>query len=132
MAGRAPRTRKPADQLRRRNAPETWTVLPPEGCLLPVPKWPAGRASADESALWRDLWSSPIAAWWHEQRVTPNVVARYVRLSLAKPEHAAVGQIERELGLTPAAMLRLRLVVEPAEEEAERPASPYGHLRVPS
>jgi hypothetical protein len=39
------------------------------------------------------------------------VIARYVSLSVSKPEHATVGRLESELGLTPAAMLRMRLVV---------------------
>jgi hypothetical protein len=97
--------------------------------LTAAPKWPAGKASADESALWKDLWTAPIAAWWHDQRVAANVVARYVRLSLSKPEHATVGQLERELGLTPASMLRMRLVVEHPEPEAEQGEDPYKHLR---
>ena len=103
--------------------------MPPEGCSFAAPKWPDGKASAAESARWRDLWSLPIAAWWHDQRVASNVVARYVRLSLSKPEHATVGQLERELGLTPASMLRLRLVVEHPEVEPARAESPYRHLR---
>lgn len=65
----------------------------------------------------------------HEQHIAATVVARYVRLSLAKPEHATVGQLERELGLTPAAMLRMRLVVETPEEQPAQLPAPYAHLR---
>ena len=54
---------------------------------------------------------------------------RYVRLSLRKPEHATVGQLERELGLTPNAMLRMRLVVEVPEPETKPTTDPYRHLR---
>jgi hypothetical protein len=104
-------------------------MLPAAGCSLPVPKWPAGVAAKDEAELWRRLWVTPVAAWWHEQQTPVTVVARYVRLSLAKPEHATVGQLERELGLTPAAMLRMRLMVEPPEEAPERRPDPYAHLR---
>jgi hypothetical protein len=57
------------------------------------------------------------------------VVARYVRLAMERPEHATVGQLERELGLTPAAMLRMRLVVERPEPEPEPADDPYKHLR---
>jgi phage terminase small subunit len=35
-----------------------------------------------------------------------------------------------ELGLTPAALQRLRLIVEAPEEEAEARPDPYAHLRV--
>jgi hypothetical protein len=126
---RLPKQAKPSEQLRRRNRPESWVVLPAAGCKRPVPKWPAGAAAKDEAELWKRLWVSPVAAWWHEQQTPPTVVARYVRLSLAKPEHATVGQLERELGLTPAAMLRMRLMVEPPEEEAAPGPDPYAHLR---
>lgn len=129
MAGRVPKTRKPEGQLRRRNAPEQWTALPAEGCNLKPPAWPVGKPSPSEKGLWADLWALPIAAWWHEQRIAPTVVARYVTLSLAKPEHAAVATLERELGLTPAAMLRMRLVVEEPETVEEPQASPYEHLK---
>src|SRR5215211_3463413 len=120
-----PARRKPAEQLRRRNRPEEWVVLPAGGCSQAAPKWPTGQPAKDEAELWR----LPIGAWWHEQQLEPSVVARYVRLSLEKPEHATVGQLERELGLTPASMLRLRLVVEVPEPEARPSADPYKHLK---
>jgi hypothetical protein len=125
-----PARRKPLEQLRRRNRPEEWVVLPSAGCSTPAPTWPAGKPSLSETGLWKRLWKLPIAAWWHEQRIEPFLVARYVRLSLKKPEHATVGQLERELGLTPASMLRLRLVVEVPEPETKPTADPYRHLRV--
>jgi hypothetical protein len=126
---RVPKPRKPAEQLRRRNRPEDWTVLPAEGCSTAAPAWPDGTASADEKKLWTTLWKLPIAAWWHEQRIPVTVVARYVALRLAKPEHATVGKLETELGLTPAAMLRMRLVVEENEKVEPVGDDPYGHLR---
>jgi hypothetical protein len=127
---RLPKPRKPDEQLRRRNRPEEWTVLPGEGCKLPVPKWPAGKATSAESALWKRLWKLPVAAHWHEQKIEPTIVAAYVRLSTTKPEHASVLKLMSELGLTPAAMLRLRLVVEVPEPETKPTADPYRHLRV--
>lgn len=129
MAGRMPKTRKAPSSLRRRNPPETWTVLPAEGCKVKPPPWPMGQPSIAEKALWVALWALPIAAWWHEQRIALTVVGRYVTLSIAKPEHATVGQLERELGLTPAAMLRMRLVVEETEAEPVALPDPYAHLR---
>jgi hypothetical protein len=127
---RLPKPRKPDEQLRRRNRPEEWTVLPSEGCKLPVPRWPAGKPSAAESALWRRLWRLPVAAWWHEQQVDPGIVAAYVRLASSKPEHASTLKLMSELGLTPAAMLRLRLVVEVPDPKTKPTADPYTHLRV--
>jgi hypothetical protein len=121
-----PRTRKPPEQLRRRNPPEQWTSLPAEGCKLAVPKWPG---SEKAPSLWARLWKLPIAAYWHELRLEPSVVARYVTLAAAKPESPAVSRLEAELGLTPASMLRMRLTVEHPEPDEKAAADPYQHLR---
>jgi hypothetical protein len=104
-------------------------VLPAAGCKSPVPKWPSSKATADEAALWLRLWVLPVAAYWHATRIEPSVVARYVRLALEMPAHASVSRLETDLGLTPAALLRMRLVVEEPEPEAEPATDPYKHLR---
>src|SRR5712691_6331606 len=105
-------------------------MLPARGSKLPAPKWPTGTASKAEAELWRRLWASPIACWWREQMTEPTVVARYVRLAVSKPALATLSRLESDLGLSPAAMLRLRLMIEPPEVE-EKPASdPYSHLRI--
>jgi hypothetical protein len=83
--------------------------LPAEGCKLKLPAWPIGKPLPEEQKLWADLWALPIAAYWHETRIAPT--------------------LERELGLTPAAMLRMRLVVEEPEPVDEPRESPYAHLR---
>lgn len=120
---------KAPGQLRKRNRAELCTVLPPEGCSTAPPSWPNGTATKDEADLWGRLWKLPIAAWWHEQQIEPYVVARYVRLAIEKPQHASVSTLETALGLTPAAMLRMRLVVEPEEGTPNAGPSPYQHLR---
>jgi hypothetical protein len=76
------------------------------------------------------LWTLPVAAWWHEQQLEPSIVARYVILAISKPEHASVTQLENALGLTPAAMLRMRLIVEQPEPQAKPASDPYRHLKV--
>jgi len=119
--------RKPPEQLRRRNAPEQWLLLPADGCTVAAPSWPIGKASTAELGLWRRLWALPVAAWWHEQRIDPFVVARYVRVGLAHPEHASLGRLEAELALTPAAMARLRVVVD-AQETPPPKTSRYRHI----
>lgn len=129
MGTKLPRGRKPPEQLRRRNAPETWTVLPPEGCSLPAPAWPGEEPSPEEAALWARLWASPVACWWHDQAVEPSVVSRYVELRFAKPALAVLSRIEGELGLTPASLMRLRLLVEHPEPEPDPGVDPYAHLR---
>ena len=78
--------------------------------------------------MWVRLWALPVACYWRETHTDPFVVARYARLALATPAHAAVSRLETELGLTPAALLRMRLVVETPEEEAAEAADPYAHL----
>jgi len=72
----------------------------------------------------------PVACWWHEQRIEPTVVARYVSLAISKPALATLSRLESDLGLTPAGMLRMRLVVEHPEPEAKATVDPYRHLRV--
>lgn len=127
---RLPRNSKPRDQLRRRNKPEDWTILPPSGPSGRPPKWPVelGEPDEHEYRLWSKLWHLPIAHWWKEQRLEPFIVARYVRLALTKPESPAVAKAENDLGLTPASLLRMRLVVEHPEPEPEQEEDPYAHL----
>jgi hypothetical protein len=122
--------RKPPENLRRRNAPEVWIGLPAEGCKVASPTWPLGKPSTAEAALWKRLWALPVAAWWHEQRIDPFVVARYVHVGLDKPEHAALGRLESELGLTPAGMVKLRLVVERPEAPGPPKKDRYAHISV--
>ena len=130
MATRLPKPRKPPETLRRRNAPESWTSLPAAGCSLAAPKWPFAKPSKEEVDRWARLWALPIAEWWHEQRIEPTIVATYVRLATTKPEHASCLKLMTELGLTPASLQRLRLIVEAPEEEAKPTADPCRHLRV--
>jgi hypothetical protein len=129
MPARIPKPKKPAEQLRRSSQPEQWTLLPADGCGLPIPKWPDGRPTAAEAELWRRLWSLPVAEWWHAQRLEPSIVARYVSLRFTKPALAVLSRLEGELGLTPASLLRMRLMVEPPEQEAGPREDHYAHLR---
>jgi len=85
-----------------------------------------------ETALWRDLWATPQACQWELLGWTRDV-ATYVRhkilgelgdLNSAKEAR----QWSDRLGLNPAAMLRLRWTIGPAEAEpaVEGPSSPGG------
>lgn len=119
-----PASKKPPERLRRRNAPEQWTVLPAGGTTGPAPTWPIGKASAEEVTLWKRLWALPVASWWREQAIEPTIVARYVRMIVENPKLTAAGRLEEALGLTPLGMVRLRLTVEqPEVAKAER--DPY-------
>jgi len=113
------------DELPRRGEHGEITVLPPDGCTRTAPAWPDGKPSVRESAIWKHLWGLPVAAWWWEQRTSPEVIARYVALRVNRPEHAATSQLERELGLTPASMKRAGLVVGVVPIEEPLADNPY-------
>lgn len=121
MPGPAP---KPADQVRRRNAPAANTVkLPPEGRSGDAPAWPL---AGDTPATWDALWHTPQAAAWERLGWT-RVVARYVHiLTLCENPEAMTAallaearQMEDRLGLTPMSMLRLRWEIA-ADEVGEK------------
>ena len=119
MAGRVPKAGKPREALRRRNRPEEWVALPPE-CTLKPPAWPLDSRPPLRRIFGRGCGRCRLLRSGGSRRVEPSIVARYVRLALSKPEHASVGRLETELGLTPAALARLRLFVEAPEPEPER------------
>lgn len=112
-----------------------FTALPAGGPGRPAPKWPDGKPSPDEARLWADLWARPIAWWWWEQRIPPVVVARYVRQTVLDRDEPklklglALSRLERDLGLTPEALEKLRLTVEPSESKKPRRKSAYAHLK---
>lgn len=94
------------------------TVLPADGCSLPVPSMPAGRTWSDvEQARWGELWSSPQATQWDESvRGTVALLVSYEsRLLCAEGGTAWVAQEARyaaeALGLTPRAMATLGWVL---------------------
>jgi hypothetical protein len=114
---------KPAHIRRRRNQAPSDAVLPRRTSRKP-PAWPYGAPGAAEAALWESLWRRPIATLWHDQGIEPTIVGRYVRLALVEPMTpslaAQVGSLETALGLTPQAMVRLRLRVD---DERTRPVA---------
>ena len=115
-------------ELQRRGEHGEITVLPAGGCRKRAPAWPIGEPTDDELSTWRSLWRLPVAAWWWEVQVSPLVVARYVTLRISKPEHAATGQLERELALTPASMARAKLVIGRPKPKQKATDSPYKDL----
>jgi hypothetical protein len=130
MATRLPKPRKPPETLRRRNAPEQWTVLPAVGCDLDVPPWPFVKPSKAELELWARLWALPVAVYWWDQHIEPTI-----RGLLRQARHDAPGTcsclaLMKELGLTPAALQRLRLIVEAPEPVEVEGEDPYRHLQV--
>ena len=126
MAGKLPRPSKPREQLRRRNAPEQWTILPAAGCSLLRPEV-AGRSAVEAGGGSLGSSMAGAAGGVLAQAIEPDVVARYVSLRYAKPELAALSRMEAELGLTPAALARLRLTVE-----EPTPAGPPRSVRSPA
>jgi hypothetical protein len=121
--------RRPQERITRRDRRADWVILPSEGSRARPPAWPDGTPSEQELEHWRHLWSLPVAVWWREQRISPLIVAQYVRLRIDSPALAVTNQLARELGLTPGSMVHLRLVVEEPESEPESLPDPYAHLR---
>jgi hypothetical protein len=124
-----PPPKHPEDRVRRNRPPEL-RPLPPT-CDIDAPAWPSGpRASKAKSEVWGELWSLPIANWWHQQCISPRIVQRYViaHLEAIRGDHGAASQaarLERDLGLTPEALSKLRL-----EVVADAPATPRRTERI--
>lgn len=87
--------------------------LPAEGCELPAPDMPAGRAwTQNQRARWVELWSSPQATQWDETaRGTVASLVIYESAIMAGKASAWQAQEARyaaeALGLTPRALASL-------------------------
>lgn len=134
-----PRNPKAPQDRVRRNKPEQWTVLPAEGCDKSAPEWPFPRKPTKaEAAYWEHVWKQPIAWWWHEQQVSPYVIARYVKTFCKDASDVtlklgpAVSRMERDLGLHLEGLAKLRLIVAEEGEEVRDQAGKgrFKHLRV--
>ena len=101
-----------ADYRGRRPASRATNVLPTGTSRLKPPPWPLGDPNPMELDLWVDLWRRPVAALWRSLFVPPLVVARYVRVVVANPASGSLAQMESGLGLTPAALGRLKVTFE--------------------
>lgn len=93
----------------------------------------------EEARIWRDLWRTPQAVEWERLRWNREV-ARYVR-HVVKGEGGSLEdsrearQLADRIGLTPAAMLRLRWAVTaefgaPAPGRRSKKNQRYAHLKV--
>ena len=119
---------KPAGQRRRRNLPTVPTErLPADGRSGPVPPWPLSAPADDELSLWESLWQSPQATVWERTGVA-RTVARYVRTVTRAESPEATGAIlsearrlEESLGLSPAALLRLRWEIVDGPDQIDGP-----------
>lgn len=94
------------------------TYLPPDGCEDEPPPMPPGRGwSEAEEAHWRELWSTPAAHAWDDgvfPAVAALVVATSTILGSGRVSAQLIGEqraLMNDLGLTPAAMDRLRWVI---------------------
>jgi len=94
------------------------TVLPAEGCTLPIPTIPAGRDWSEvETERWDELWQSPQATQWDDSatgQVAMLIV--YEQAIFGNTGSAWMAQEARHisdaLGLTPKAMVALGWTVE--------------------
>ncbi len=132
---------KPNAGPSRRGLLATDRILPLEGRQGPPPKWPsAHKPSPAERALWRRLWSLPQACAWEAIPGTAEIVSRYCRTSClaarlldeGKVHAALLAQLramEMDLGLTAAAMARLRWTIEPQAYIEARQVDPHPVVR---
>lgn len=143
-------TPKSPETRARRNKTVAMTRLPKSGRTGRTPKWPlpkpakADALSRHTDTVWHELWTTPQAVQWERMGAgTLREVAAYARFRAmadygdldAQRESRLLGD---RLGLTPAAMLRLRWEVVdddvvPAAGAATgagaRTSQRYGNLR---
>ena len=114
-----------------------YRLLPSEGFTGRVPAFPLPQPSARERAVWKELWRTPQAAMWNEERWRMHTVGLYCRWSVraeaVTASAAVVGQVHRladQLGLTPAGMRengwRVRFEVQPEPSSRPTPAEASG------
>jgi hypothetical protein len=126
---------KHPSQRRRPNAGPALTQLPAEGRKGPAPKWPLSKAKPAEAEVWADLWKLPQAVVWERLKWFRSV-ARYVRCLIevegSGPSTrmlAEVRQMEDRLGLSPAALMRLRWEIVADEVGEARAARSSPRMR---
>lgn len=137
-AGRPPDPSSLAESLRIESG--TIRTLPKERSGG-VPAWPLSKASARESAVWREMWKRPQAIVWEEQG-SHRQVAMYVRTSVEAETPGATAALrglllrqENDLLLSHAALLRagFRISVNPSPSATIASSKPQAARRsVPS
>lgn len=124
----------PQRHVVRRNT-DRFRMLPAAGRPGRAPAWPfiTDSASAHERKLWTQLWKTPQAIVWDEQRLH-RVVAMYCRLAIRAEDPAAPSSLveqlrryEEQLLLTPTALRKAYYEIESKapkakEERIRRPA----------
>ncbi|WP_455431925.1 phage terminase small subunit [Streptomyces violarus] len=113
-----PKPNPRARNSRHRTDERSVTYLPPDGCQDDPPPMPPGRAwSESEEQHWRELWSTPAAHAWDDgvfPAVAALVVATSTILGSGRVSAQLIGEqraLMNDLGLTPAAMERMRWVI---------------------
>ena len=125
----------PNPNARRRNDKDAWRIVPAV-CERRAPAWPlTGRKPAGLVALWRHLWTLPVAELWHEQNAV-RLVARYALVELQAERDPAetrlaaeARQIEDRLLISPSTRIRARVVVADGPEgEAKQTGAEVSEL----
>ena len=113
-----PKPNPAARNSRHRTDERPVTYLPPDGCTDDPPPMPPGRTwSEAEVQYWGEMWSSPQADAWEDSAfpaVAALVVATSTILGGGRPSAQLIGEqraLMNDLGLTPAAMERMRWVI---------------------
>lgn len=125
MPGPAP---KPDADRRRRNAPTfKWHILPAAGRSGPPPALPTLREWSEPLlAEWASWWATPQATAWDQSGKSLlrwALMTDRVMTELEPPTalHAQILAIEDRHGFSPAAMLKLRWVIDDLEPAAVKP-----------
>ncbi|OZE13367.1 hypothetical protein CH249_01880 [Rhodococcus sp. 05-2255-3B1] len=91
-----------------------YLLLPAAGWKGRAPKWPLEGQSDREKVVWREVWKTPQAKVWSEEKLWRlRTIAMFVRWSVRaeQPDCSAsiltqVNRLADQLGLTPAGMLQ--------------------------
>lgn len=126
MAGIGPPP-NPQALRRQRESAAGMLKLPESGRPGPAPKFPLTSATAEERALWRELWALPQAVAWERFRYGREI-ALYVRWQIGaesgdKDAAREARLLSDRLGLNPAALLRLKWSIVPDDRTSAGQAS---------
>lgn len=120
------------DALRRDRAGGNagWVVLPVEGRRDPAPAWPLSLIEDRERQLWDQVWSTPQAIKWEENKQEIEV-ALYVRSLVAaeRPDATAASRVlilrqQDYLGLSMPALARNKWRIGTVEDAARPTPAP--------
>jgi hypothetical protein len=115
----------------------TFTSLPKEGYVGPVPKFPLPQASAREHEFWKEIWTTPQAAGWAIEPWRHPTVAMYVRTFVRCEDDevpagvlAQLTNLANQIGLTSAGLAAIGWqIADPELEQQSATVKQFGRSR---